>query len=411
MPHDRDHDRRRNPTDGHASEESRCIREDRPWECPTPEQLGLLVRGMLEPNERLLIERRVEACPRCRVELTKIVDETAAPAARRRRFPWVPFIAGGTVSIAVAIAWVLSGTARVGHELREPMHLLAFDEGTTVVRGETLVLSRPASVLGLRLAPGDRIRTPDGARAFLINARGVLLRYDPKGETRLARLGASGSFVDEGRDERLRQIDAAADAAAERAARSAGERRIPVGLAPRGNILSRRPSFRIADLGDGVDVRIEVREEQPRIRLRFDAKALSSGTAVAFPASGRPLERGRTFFWKASGMRDEVAFLVAPEEDMHEWTQYRETLRAAGLPEAARGALEVRYLLRHGFLLDALARVEALVAAHPRERWPLEQSALILDRLGRLVRARERLAEARTISPLSPLSPLSPPSP
>jgi hypothetical protein len=356
--------------------------------CPSREKLSQLAKGLLSGPERDEVEGHVAVCAPCALELTELVEERHAldRGGPRRHFPWVPVIASGTVLAACMIAWLLSGGGQY-IELVEPGRLLSFDGSLELGRGKKGPSLRPE--VGLPLERGDRVRTPDRqARAFFLSATGVLYRYDSRGETLLARLGPQVAIPGpEKLEAELREV--AADAAAEP---RPTERRIRP-RAPRGNILSQRPAFELGGSSPDAPITLEIREEEPRIRIRWEAR----GPRIPFPSSGRPLERGRTFFWKATGMQEEQAFFIASEPEIDEWQTFRRTLERVGLPAPAALIVEARFLLNRGFHLDALPRVEE-VCRHCREAvWPLQEAAIVLDRLGRTDEAQERLALAQAI--------------
>lgn len=359
-------------------------------ECPPQGKLGLLVQGLLSGEEREALERHVAECKSCGVRVTRIVDENQARALgkRRRRFPWVPALAALTVLTACAIAYFLSGRGKY-LELTETAWLLSFEGNLELVRGKIGPGLKPG--IGLFLKRGDRVRTPDReAVAFLMSTTGVLYRYDFRGETVLARLGPGVSGPGAGkRREDLEDIARhAVDANGKE--NEATEPRLHA-WAPRGNILGQKPKFEVSDSPREDPVLIEIREEEPRIRLRWSG----TGSQISFPSTGRPLERGRTFFWKAEGMQDEQAFFVASGWEYEEWIAFRSLLERTGIPDTVRLFLEIQYLLKRGFHLDALERIEVLCSGYPGAVWPFEEAALVLDRLGRTRLARARLDRAR----------------
>jgi len=363
---------------GSVAARSRC-------ECPALEKLSLLAQGLLAGPERESLEQHVAACGICAFELTRLVDERQAQdgGRRRRRFPWVPVIATCTVLTACAIAWVLSGGGKY-IELAETGTLLSFSgklELRRSMNGPTL-----GPEVGLPLDRGDRVRTLNRkARAYFVSTSGVLYRYDSRGETMLARLGLRVAVPGiEKRRSELKEVER------ELKKSSPSEPGIRA-HAPRGNILSQTPRFELSGAPPGKPLQLEIREEEPRIRIRWTA----AGDRIAFPTGGRPLERGRTFFWKAEGMRDEQAFFVASQQDFANWARFVRDLNDADVPPVAALILEGRYLLSHGFLLDALSRIQALCERIPDTAFPYEEAALVLDRLGRIKQARDCLDRAR----------------
>ncbi|MBN2492020.1 MAG: hypothetical protein JXQ29_14330 [Planctomycetes bacterium] len=353
-------------------------------ECPAREKLSQLAKELLAGRERDDIERHVAACERCALELTRLVEErqNLDRGGRRRHFPWVPVIASATVLIACGIAWLLSGGGRQ-IELVEPGRLLSFAGAVEVRRGKAGPVLRPE--IGLALESGDQVRTPDReAQIHFLSATGVLYRYDSRGETLLARLGSRAAIPS--REQLEAELgDVAADVVAVRAP----ERRIQP-RAPRGNILSQKPVFELSGAVPEGPIPIEIREEGHRIRLRWE----DVGPRIAFPSSGRSLDRGRTFFWKAAGMQEELGFFIASAREIEEWCSFRGALERFGLPAPAALILEARYLLNRGFHLDALARMEDVCRRSGDAVWPLQEAAIVLDRLGRTEEARELLARA-----------------
>ncbi len=305
----------------------------------------MLARGLLRSPERSRFEQRVSECEVCRHELTRLIDDRPAEDhARPRRFPWVPTVAAATVLLAVSIAYFLGGRQRY-LELSEPGSVLAV-EGAVAMRREGSP-RRLSLRLGEWLQRGDRIRTPEGASLLILSARGELQRFDIAGETKLLHLGkgvALGSVT-----ERVGEI--------EELLASAPSAVPPQAQAPRGKVLSQRPLFEVASV-DG-SVRFEIRDETGGIRLRWDTNQARS----PFPPSGRSLERGRSFFWKAAGMRDEQAFFVASEDDIAEWQSFRARLYSHTPSPAARAILEASYLRNRGYHLDALGVLRKLVEA------------------------------------------------
>jgi len=356
-----------------------------PGSCPQLEKLSLLVQGLLSEEERVMLENHLAICKHCEVEVTRIVDEAQALIRDRRgrRFPWVPTIASITVLAACAIAYFLSGGGKY-LELFEPARLLTFEGSLELGRGKTRMDLDPA--IGLYLNRGDRVRTPDkDAKAYFISTTGTLYRYDSRGETLLARLGpgVAPPGVTKRRT-RLREI-------AEETDENSPPGKWIRAHAPRGNILSQKPFFELSgSMKSQEPVPIEIREEESRIRLRWSGR----GTRISFPATGRPLERGRTFFWKAEGMQDEQAFYIASKREFDEWNTFRATLEGTQIPSIAVLILEVRYLLNRGYHLDALTRIEELCKICPGAVWPVEETALVLDRLGRTRQARRCLERA-----------------
>lgn len=350
-------------------------------ECPSSEQLGLLVRNMIPLREQEDLERHVAECAACERVLTRLVDERREDERRRRRFPWVPVVAGCTVLIACSIAWLLSGGGR-SIRLAEPGYLLGFDGRLEFTADVSRARLAPA--VGLALAPGDHVNTPDRASVgYFLSTAGVLYRYDSRGETRLAQFGPQAAVPDPAA--RRAELD---EVAAEpvRADRPGITPR-----APRGNVLGQRPRFEVTGVLPKDSVLIEIREEEPRIRMRWRGQ----GRASAFPASGRSLERGRTFFWKAEGMPNEQPFSIATAREFEEWEGFRAAVSATGIPHAGALILELRYLLNRGFHLDALARAETVCGLCGNAAWLLEEKALVLDRLGRVQEARDCLERAR----------------
>ncbi len=369
-----------------------------PDECPAQGQLGLLVQGLLSGEEREALERHVAVCKTCGVTVTRIVDEGRArtQGKRRRRFPWVPALAAFTVLTACAIAYFLSGRGKY-LELTETAWLLAF-EGNLELVGASFRDNFRDSIepelkpgIGLLLKRGDRVRTPDReAVAYLMSTTGVLYRYDFRGETVLARLGPGVAGPGAGKRREVLE-DIARHAVDENVdGNGAAEPRLHA-WAPRGNILGQKPNFEVSDSPRKESILIEIREEEPRIRLRWSG----TGAKITFPSTGRPLERGRTFFWKAEGMQDEQAFFVASGWEYGEWIAFRSLLDRTGIPETVRLFLEIQYLLNRGFHLDALERIEVLCSSYPDAVWPFEEAALVLDRLGRIRLARGMLDRAR----------------
>jgi len=370
----------------HPSPEKRGSVAARPSsDCPPPDKLSLLAQGLLDGPEREPLERHVASCGACAFELTRLVDERQAMdgARRHRRFPWVPVIATCTVLTACAIAWFLSGSGQY-IEVTETGTLLSFSGNLELRRGKSGPTLKPE--IGLGLDRGDRVRTPDRkARAYFVSTSGVLYRYDSRGETMLARLGPRVAIPD--RDRRKAELVEVQEALTRAPAPHSGIR----AQAPRGNILSQTPDFELSGTVAAEPIQLEIREEEPRIRIRFKARS----NRVDFPTAGRPLERGRTFFWKAEGMPDEQAFFVASEQDLVNWGRFLHELEDADLPSLAARILEGRYLLSHGFHLDALRRIETVCDEQPDAAWPYEEAALVFDRLGRLDQARDCLVRAR----------------
>ena len=356
-----------------------------PTSCPSRDHLSLLAQGLVTGLERERLERHVARCQKCARELTRLVDERPGLELPRRyrRFPWVPVVASCTVLAACAIAWVLSGGGRY-IELAESGRLLSFSGSLRIERGPGGRVLSPE--LGLSLAAGDRMSTPDReTRAHIVSATGVLYRYDSRGETMMARLGPLVASNDpEKRQAELIEVAAAAPTDPAVAGRLRAD-------APRGNILSRKPSIEFGGKVPTRPVVIEIREEEPRIRARWQG----SGSRIEFPANTRALDRGRTFFWKADGMQDEQAFFIASESEFEEWTDFQHRLQRMKLPLPAIQVLETRYLFNRGFHLDALHRIQTVCEAFPDAVWPFEEAALLLDRLGRTDCAQEQLSEAR----------------
>ncbi len=354
-----------------------CVHARQPWRCPTDEELSLLARGLLDAGDRGRFERRVSECAVCRRELTRLVDDQpSVDHSRPRRFPWVPAVAAATVLIALSIAYFLGGRQRY-LELDAPGCVVAVD-GAVAMRRDGAA-RRLLPHLGQPLARGDRIRTREGAAMFVLSAEGDLLRFDDAGETVLLRLGRGIRFGD-------------AEARATELADLLGSKAVAqsrIALAPRGKVLSQRPTFHLGSV-DGT-VRIEIRDDTARIRLRWETdRPISS-----FPPSGRALERGRSFFWKADPMRDEQAFFVASEDDAAEWQAFRARLAKRCASPIARAMLEATYLRNRGYHLDALGILRELVDSAPDAAWVHEELALVLDRLGRTAQARAHAARAR----------------
>lgn len=353
-----------------------CVHAAQPWRCPTDEELSLLARGLLDASDRGRFERRVSECEVCRRELTRLVDTgPAIDHSRPRRFPWVPAVAAATVLTALSIAYFLGGRQRY-LELDAPGCVVAVD-GPVAMRREGAA-RRLVPHLGERLARGDRIRTPEGARMLLLSERGELLRFDDAGETMLVRLGRGIRFGEAAsRASELDELLASSVTAP-----------TPLALAPRGMVLSQRPTFSLASLEQ--PVRIEIRDDTARIRLRWETE----NATTPFPPSGRALERGRSFFWKADPMRDEQAFFVASEDDAAEWQAFRARLEAHCASPIARAMLEATYLRNRGYHLDALGILRDLEAATPEAPWVHEELAFVLDRLGRTAGARKHATRA-----------------
>ncbi len=353
--------------------------------CPLQVRLSLLAQGLLEGVEQHTLEAHVAECDRCRVEVTRLVEarQNMEKTRHHRRFPWVPTIATCTVLIACAIAFLLSGRHRY-LPVTESVHLIAYEGQIELKRGHRGTSLNP--VIGLALNPGDLVKTPDTqTRAWFISPHGDLFRFDMRGETLLARFGAIVSLP--GADARISELEEVGQIVEDVTHKGMKA------FSPRGNILDQTPTFEIGGISAGTVVEVELREEVPRIRQRWNGK----GPVLPFPTSGRPLERGRTFFWKAKGMRDEQAFVIASEDDVREWNTFRVAVADTAIPRAARLVLESRYLLNRGFHQDALDRVALLTSISREDAWPREETALILDRLGRSESARLELEQARKL--------------